>query len=78
MLGGSHYLMSYCVTYTFDDKLNLIHTKNLNTCWLPKFFELSEEPTHDELHFVSTYFQYKNCRVNIKFKVGQGTKYLYL
>ncbi|XP_052757633.1 uncharacterized protein LOC113519257 [Galleria mellonella] len=52
MLGGSHYLISYCIEFTFDAKDNLIHMARRNTCWIPSYMVLDNEPTVHQLHLL--------------------------
>nr|XP_037868548.1 uncharacterized protein LOC101743360 isoform X2 [Bombyx mori] len=54
MLGGSHFLMSYCVAFTFDanSRFELLDIKRRGTCWMPAFFKLSRNITVEQLHLV--------------------------
>ncbi|XP_030020261.2 uncharacterized protein LOC115440191 [Manduca sexta] len=54
MLGGSHYLMSYCVDFVFDstDRFSIISIQQRNSCWVPKLFKLKEHPSFEDLHLL--------------------------
>ncbi|XP_060803400.1 uncharacterized protein LOC106129229 [Amyelois transitella] len=48
-LAGSHFLITNCINFTFDNDDNLVNMTRLDTCWLPSYMTIDDRPTNDQL-----------------------------
>ncbi|XP_053610026.1 uncharacterized protein LOC128675003 isoform X2 [Plodia interpunctella] len=48
-LASSHFLINSCVEFSFDSNNNIVNVKKIDTCWLPMYLKIDDNPTSSQL-----------------------------